>query len=102
MSDTKKVKSRCPECGSDLVIDVATGEVLHVKPIKKPLAGGHDFDSLFEELDKSKERAEELFERERAAHDDRERLLEEKFKEALKRAEESDEDEPPPSPFDFD
>ena len=46
--------------------------------------------------------AEETFEREVAAMKDRDRLLEEKFREALKRAEEEPEDVPPPRPWDLD
>ncbi len=33
---------------------------------------------------------------------DRDRLLEEKFEEAKKRADEADDGKPPPRPFDFD
>ncbi len=40
--------------------------------------------------------------REMAALKDRDRLLEEKFEEALKRAEEEPDDAPPPRPFDLD
>ena len=43
-----------------------------------------------------------MFEREVAAHKDRDRLLKEKFDEAMKRAEDADDGTPPPRPFDFD
>lgn len=102
MGKEGKLSLRCPECGSDLVIDRATGEVLHHKAAKKPLAGGKDFDTLFADLDASKERADDLFEREVTAYKDRDRLLEEKFKEALEKAKESPEDEPPPRPWELD
>lgn len=103
MSDTKKISVRCPDCGSDLVIDAATGEVLYHKKPKGPPAGGKDFDSLFAEMEGQKTRAEEMFERERAAQKDRSRLLEEKFEEAFRRASEDEDDEaPPPRPFDLD
>ncbi len=102
MAATRKLTVRCPDCGSDLTVDAATGEVLaHRKP-KEPLAGGKDFDSLLAGLDAEKARAEELFEREKAAMADRERLLEEKFQEALKRAEEEPDDGPPKRPWDLD
>ena len=93
---------RCPDCGSDLVIDAATGEVLHHKQPKGPPAGGKDFDSLFAEMEGQKARAEETFERERAAQKDRARLMEEKFEEAVRRASEEDDETPPPRPFDLD
>ena len=102
MSQTTKVSVRCPECGSELVVDAATGEVLFHKKPKGPPAGGKDFDSLFAEMDSQKARAEETFEREKAAQKDRARLLEEKFQEAFKRAAEDDDDTPPPRPFDLD
>lgn len=97
-----KLPVTCPDCGSDLVVDVATGEVLYHKKPKGPPAGGKDFESLFAEMDSQKSRAEELFEREKAAHKDRDRLLEERFQEAFRRAAEEDDDTPTPRPFDLD
>ena len=102
MAETRKLTTRCPVCEAQLIIDAATGEILSHREKKKPPAGGKDFDALLSDLDKSKAEAENLFEREMSAMKDRDRLLEEKFKEALKRAEESPEDEPPPRPFDLD
>ena len=83
-------------------MDAATGEVLAHREREAPPAGGKDFDDLLEDLDRSKAEAEEVFAREMEAFEDRDRLLEEKFREALKRAEESPDDEPPPRPFDLD
>jgi hypothetical protein len=91
----------CPECGAELVIDAETGALLGHRGAKSPPGGGRDFDALFADLDHQKARSEELFEREKAAFADRDRLLEEKFKEALKRAEEEP-DLPPKRPFDLD
>lgn len=102
MSETRKLTVVCPECHSDLVIDAATGEVLSHRPPKREPGGGHDFDDLLKGLDAGRERAEQLFEREKAAMKDRDRLLEEKFREALKRAEEDPDDTPPRRPFDLD
>jgi hypothetical protein len=102
MAETRKLTVRCPDCGSDLVIDAATGEILSHKKPKQPIAGGRDLDSLFQELDSSKAKAQDVFEREVAAMKDRDRLLEEKFREALKRAEEDPDEGPPRRPFDLD
>jgi hypothetical protein len=102
VAETRKLTVACPECGSDLVVDAGTGEVLSHRAPKRPPAGGKDFDSLLAGLDSDKQRAEALFERAQAAEKDRDRLLEEKFKEAVKRAEEEPDDEPPRRPFDFD
>jgi hypothetical protein len=102
MAETRKLTVRCPDCSSDLVVDAATGEVLsHRKPKQAP-AGGRDLDSLFQELDRDKAKAEDVFQREVAAMKDRDRLLEEKFREALKRAEEDPDEGRPSRPFDFD
>ncbi len=102
MSETRKLTLRCPGCQANLVVDAATGEVLAHRERKTPPAGGKDLNALLDDLDKSKAEAERLFDREMAAMKDHDRLLEEKFKEALKRAKESPEDEPPPRPFDLD
>ncbi len=102
MAESKSLRVRCPDCESELVIDAATGEVLSHKKPKEAPAGGKDFESLLAGLDQDKARAEELFERGKAAHADRERLLDEKFRAAMKRAEEEPDEAPPKRPFDLD
>lgn len=102
MASSGKLTSTCPECGSDLVVDAATGEVISHRAPKRPPAGGKDFDSLLAGLDSDRERAEDVFARSMAAEKDRDRLLEEKFRAAVQRAEEEPDDEPPRRPFDFD
>jgi hypothetical protein len=102
VSETRKLTVRCPDCSSDLVIDAETGEVLSHRKAKQPLAGGKDFDSLLKGLDDDKARAEDVFQREVAAMKDRDRLLEEKFREAMRRAEEDPDTGPPRRPFDLD
>ncbi len=102
MAKAGKWTVRCPDCGCDLIIDQATGEVLHHKSAKRPLAGGKDFDSLLAGLDESKARANEVFEREVSALEDRDRLLEEKFRAAVERAKEEPDDEPLPRPWELD
>jgi hypothetical protein len=101
MSDSPRHTVRCPECGGELVIDAATGALLSHRAAKSAPAGGKSLDALFADLDAQKASAEDRFEREKAAFADRDRLLEEKFKEAMKRAEEEP-DEPVRRPFDFD
>jgi hypothetical protein len=102
MSETRKLTARCPDCGSELVLDAATGEVLSHRRAKQAPAGGKDLEQLLQGLDDDKARAEDVFQREVAAMKDRDRLLEEKFREALKRAEEDPDKGPPQRPFDFD
>lgn len=102
MAEPRNLKLRCPECDAHLVVDSATGEVLAHRKAKQALAGGKDFDTLLQDLDRDKIEAEEIFEREVAAMKDRDRLLEEKFQEAMKRAEEEPDDVPPVRPIDLD
>ena len=102
MAKPRNLTLRCPECNAHLVIDSATGEVLAHRPATQPLAGGKDFDALLEDLDRDKAAAEDVFEREVAAMKDRDRLLEEKFQQALKRAEEEPDEGPYPRPIDLD
>jgi hypothetical protein len=97
-----KLQLRCPDCGSELTVDAATGEVLFHKKPKQPPAGGKDLEAMLRGLDEDKARAEDVFAREVAAFKDRDRLLEEKFKEAMKRAAEEPDEGPPPRPFDLD
>jgi hypothetical protein len=95
---------RCPDCDAELVVDASTGEILSHRKAKAPPAGGKSLDSLFADLEAQKASAEDRFEREKAAFADRDRLLGEKFEEAMKRAED-DPDAPggrPLRPFDLD
>ncbi|MEM9290411.1 MAG: hypothetical protein AAGD01_01880 [Acidobacteriota bacterium] len=92
----------CPCCSGQLTIDAATGEVLSHQAAEQPLAGGKDFDSLLRGIDEGKAKAEALFEQEKAALADRDRVLEEKFKAALERAEQEDDGTPPVRPWDLD
>lgn len=102
MSESGKLTLRCPDCNSHLVVDSATGEVLsHRLPDAAP-ADGKDLSALLDDLEQQKEQAEDIFSREMEALKDRDRLLEDKFAEALKRAEEESDDEPPVRPFDLD
>ena len=102
MSNDGKLTLRCPDCNSHLVVDAATGEVLSHRQATESIGGGKDFDTLLSDLDQQKERAEEIFTREMEALKDRDRLLEDKFAEAMKRAEEEPDDTPSPRPFDLD
>ena len=84
------------------MVDAATGEVLFHRPARRPPAAGKQLNELLDDLDRERAEAEEVFEREVAAHRDKDRLMEEKFQEALRRAAEDPDDGPPPSPFDYD
>ncbi len=92
----------CPCCATDLTIDRKTGTVLaHCEP-ERAVAGGKSFDALLANVDSTKKRAAALFDREISTLRDQERVLDAKFEEALRRAEETDDDEPLVRPWDLD
>jgi len=88
----------CPCCEAALTIDAETGAILAHEEKKKILGS---FEDLKGELSKQKELRDQLFAQEMSSHKDRERILEEKFKEAMKRAGD-DKDIPYKNPLDFD
>lgn len=81
--DTHRFTVICPCCEATLTIDAQTGALISHEEKTKPLAS---FDEMVKDLDKQKQQREQIFEQELGSHKDRERLLEEKFREALKRA----------------
>ena len=78
-----KFNIKCPCCEANITIDAQTGAVLSCEEKKKVLGS---FEDLKGELDKQKNLRDQLFAQEMSSVKDRERLLDEKFKEALKRA----------------
>lgn len=88
----------CPCCEATLTIDAKTGALLSHEEKKKILGS---FEDLQGELNKQKDLREQIFAQEMSSMKDRERLLEEKFKEAMKRADEV-KDESYRNPLDFD
>ena len=94
----KKYSVICPCCEATLTIDAETGAMLAHEEKKKTLGS---FEDLKGELGKQKELREQLFAQEMSSVKDRERLLEEKFQEALKKADTSS-DKPFYNPLDLD
>lgn len=99
---SKTLSVRCPDCDCALSIDAETGAIVHHQTAKKPIAGGKTFDDLFHDLDEQKERASKVFDQEKAALEDRDRLLDERFEQAMKRAQENPDEAPPKRPFELD
>jgi hypothetical protein len=95
---SKNFEILCPCCEATIVIDRLSGEVLLHKA-KERKAGG-SLESMVAGLDAQKSEMEKKFEREIASQKDRARILEEKFKEAMQRAEKSD--KPLVNPMDLD
>ena len=88
----------CPCCEAVMFIDRLSGEVLLHKAKERKITGS--LESMVAGLDAQKSEMEKKFEREIASQKDRSRILEEKFKEAMERAEKSD--KPVVNPMDLD
>lgn len=88
----------CPCCSASITVDGATGAILGHEE-KKKVHGS--FEDLKGELSKQKDLREQIFAQEMSSMKDRERLLEEKFNEALKKADRTS-DTPFKNPLDLD
>ncbi|PYQ25917.1 MAG: 2-nitropropane dioxygenase [Acidobacteria bacterium] len=79
----------CPCCEATLVVDRLSGEVLLHKAKEVRTTG--TLESMVAGLESQKSEAAKRFDRQIESQKDRARILEEKFKEAMERAEKSDE-----------
>ena len=84
----KNFEVTCPCCEATLVIDRVSGELLIHKP--KENKGGLSFESMVSNLETQKSEMAKKFEKNLESQKDRSRILEEKFKEAMQRAEKAD------------
>ena len=98
MADTSRFTIICPCCEATMMIDAQTGAILSHEEKAKPLAS---FDEMVKGLDKQKQMREQIFAQELSSMKDRDRILEEKFQEAMRRAE-KDKDKPFINPMDID
>ena len=94
----KNFEITCPCCESTIVVDRITGDVLLHKQKQSKVTG--TLDSMVSNLEVQKSEAAKRFERQLEAQKDRGRILEERFKEALERADKSD--TPYKNPMDMD
>ncbi len=85
----KNFEITCPCCEATIVVDRLSGEVLLHKA--KEVRAGGSLESMVAGLESQKSEAAKRFERQLESQRDRGRILEERFKEALQRAEKSDE-----------
>jgi hypothetical protein len=96
---SKNFEIICPCCEATVVVDRLSGEVLLHKP-KQTRGRGGSLESMVAGLETQRSAAAKKFEKEIESQKDRSRILEEKFKEAMERAEKSTEKHI--NPFDFD
>ncbi len=93
----EKYTIHCPCCETILTIDAQTGALISHEEKAKKLSS---FDDLKNDLSKQKEMREQIFAQEMSSQKDRGRILDEKFREAMKRADE-DIDKPFRNPLDM-
>ena len=98
MADTSRFTIVCPCCDATLTIDSQTGAIIAHEEKTRPLAS---FDEMVKGLDKQKQVREQIFAQELSSHKDRDRILEEKFQEAMKRAD-KEKGKPYINPLDID
>ena len=98
MTDTARFTLICPCCESTLIIDAQTGALISHEVKAKPIAS---FEEMAKGMERQKQTRDQIFAQELGSLKDRERLLEEKFREALKRAD-KDRDKPFKNPLDID
>ena len=98
MTDAPRFTLICPCCEATLIIDAQTGALISHEEKTKPIAS---FEEMAKGMEKQKQTRDQIFAQELGSLKDRERLLEEKFREAMKRAE-KDKDKPFINPLDVD
>ena len=98
MADTSRFTIICPCCEATLTVDAQTGVLISHEEKSKPLAS---FDEMVKGLDKQKQMREQIFSQELSSMKDRDRILQEKFQDAMKRAE-KDKDKPYRNPMGMD
>ncbi len=98
MGDPSRFTILCPCCEATISIDAQTGAIISHEARAKPVAS---FDQMLKGLDKQKQARDQIFEQELGSLKDRDRILEEKFRDAMKRAD-IDKDKPFRNPLDVD
>jgi uncharacterized protein YPO0396 len=94
----KNFEITCPCCSALIVVDGLSGEVLLHKA--KETKSSQSLEAMVSNLETQKSEAAKRFEKQIESQKDRARILEEKFKEALQRADKSD--KPYINPMDLD
>ena len=98
MTETGRYMIICPCCEATLNIDAQTGALISHEEKTKPIAS---FEEMAKGMEKQKQLREQIFNQELGSLKDRERILEEKFREAMKRADQ-EKDQPYRNPLDLD
>lgn len=99
--DKKTFDLECPCCGARLEIDAATGKILFSKEAPQKQKD-FSFDGQLERIRAQKQQADQLFNKAFQDEAERKKLLERKFEEAQKRAQQDKGGPPPRNPLDMD
>ncbi len=100
MTETMRWTVICPCCEATLIIDGQTGAIISHQEKAKPVAS---FEEMAKDMQRQKQTRDQVFAQELSSQKDRERLLEEKFRDAMKRADkDKDKDKPFRNPLDVD
>ena len=94
----KNFEIQCLCCEAQIIIDRLSGEILLHKAKEKK--SNQSLESMVSNLQTQKSEMEKFFEKQIESQKDRSRILEEKFKEAMERADKSD--KRPINPMDLD
>ena len=94
----KNFEIQCPCCEAQIIIDRLSGEILLHKAKEKK--SNQSLESMVSNLQTQKSEMEKFFEKQIESQKDRSRILEERFKEAMERADKSD--KRPINPMDLD
>jgi hypothetical protein len=98
VTDTPRFTLICPCCEATLIVDAQTGALISHEEKARPIAS---FEEMAKGMERQKQTRDQIFAQELGSLKDRERILDEKFREALKRAD-KDKDKPFKNPLDID
>lgn len=97
--DSAGFELNCPCCGALMVIDPQTRSILRFDQPKRP--PGASFEEMLKDVGESRKKTESKLQRALDEQKQRNEILRKKFREAVRKAGESDEP-PPRRPFDLD
>ncbi len=96
-----KITVTCPHCGSSLKIDSKAGVVVeHQPPVQ--VSEKVDFETRFKQMDDEKRRASDRMAEAMRREQSRGRIMEDKFRELMEKAKETDDTTPPLRDIDLD
>jgi hypothetical protein len=98
-SRPREIQVVCPCCQTELLVDVATAAVLREDRKKRPPT--RSFEEAVKDEQERRKASDEVFGKALQGQRTQQEILERKFQEAMKKAEE-DPESPPPRPVDWD